>query len=181
MTDDQRFATRRPDVLSYQTDELAQEVSVCGALDASLWVATTGTDADFVVKLVDVYPSDYVDPEPRPGSPHMGGYQQLVRGEIMRGRFRASFEAPQPFKPGEPAQVKISIPDACHAFRAGHRIMVQVQSSWFPLADRNPQTFVDVYKASESDFRAQTHTVFRAPGKASSLAVMIRGAVPTTM
>ncbi|HEY8078362.1 MAG TPA: CocE/NonD family hydrolase [Labilithrix sp.] len=176
MTGDQRFASRRPDVLSYETGELDQDVTVCGTIEASLVVATTGTDADFVVKLVDVYPSDYPNPEPNPQNVHMGGYQQLVRGEIMRGRFRQSYDAPRAFTPGEPTPVKLSLPDTCHVFRARHRMMVQVQSSWFPLVDRNPQTFVDIYKATAADFHAATHTVFRATDKASAITVMVRGA-----
>ena len=98
----------------------------------------------------------------------MGGYQQLVRGEVMRGKFRDSFEKPEPFKPGQPTQVRFTMPDVYHTFRAGHRIMVQVQSSWFPLVDRNPQTFVDIYRATESDFRAATHRVFRTKDRPST-------------
>jgi uncharacterized protein len=173
MTDDQRFAARRPDVLVYSTDELDADVVFCGPMEANLWVSTTGTDADFVVKLVDQYPQDVADPDPNPTGLKMGGYQQLVRAEIMRGKFRTSFEKPEPFKPGEPALVKFGLPDTCHAFRAGHRIMVQVQSSWFPLADRNPQTFTDIYKATDADFKAATHRVFRVPNKASSVKVTI--------
>jgi putative CocE/NonD family hydrolase len=176
MTDDQRFASRRPDVVTYQTAELDADVTMAGPIEASLVVATTGTDADFVVKLVDVYPSDYANPDPNPGGAWMGGYQQLVRAEVMRGRFRQSYETPRPFTPGEPTPVKLTLPDACHVFRAGHRIMVQVQSSWFPLVDRNPQTFVDIYKATEADFRVATHTLFRSAEKASSITLPVRGA-----
>jgi uncharacterized protein len=179
MIDDQRFASRRPDVLVYATAELDSDVTLAGPLQASLWVSTTGTDADFVVKLVDVYPQDHADPEPNPGGVRMGGYQQLVRAEVMRGKYRTSLEKPEPFKPGEPTQVKLSLPDASHTFRSGHRIMVQIQSSWFPLVDRNPQTFTDVYKAKESDFRTATHRVYRTQAKPSGLEVMLtRGAVP---
>jgi putative CocE/NonD family hydrolase len=151
MSDDQRFASRRPDVLVYATADLESDVTFAGPLEASLWVATTGTDADFVVKLVDVYPQDVAPPDPNPSGVTLGGYQQLVRGEVMRGKFRTSFEKPEPFKPNEPALVRFAVPDVCHTFRAGHRIMVQVQSSWFPLVDRNPQTFVDINKATEAD------------------------------
>jgi uncharacterized protein len=109
----------------------------------------------------------------------MGGYQRLVRAEIMRGKFRDSYETPAPFKPGEPTRVKLRLPDVLHTFRAGHRIMVQVQSSWFPLVDRNPQTFVDIYSAKESDFVSATHRVFRAGDKASGIIVpVLRGALP---
>jgi len=173
MTDDQRFASRRPDVVSFSTPVLASDVVVCGAIEASLWVTVTGTDADFVVKLVDVYPSDYPDPDPNPSGVKMGGYQQLVRAEIMRGKFRESFERPAPFKPGEPTLVRFGLPDTCHAFRRGHKLMVQVQSSWFPLVDRNPQTFVDVYKAQESDFKAATHRVLRGGERGSSVRLAV--------
>lgn len=170
MTADQRFAARRTDVVVLSTGELAADVSLAGPIEASLWVTTTGTDADFVVKLVDVHPQD---------SEELGGYQQLVRGEIMRGRFRNGFEKPEPFRPNEPALVRFTLPDVAHTFRSGHRIMVQIQSSWFPLADRNPQTFVDIAKATEADFRAATHRILVAPDKPSSVAVTVaRGALP---
>ena len=180
MSDDQRFATRRPDVLTFATGELDADVSFAGPLEARLWVSTTGTDADFVVKLVDAYPQDHADPEPNPSGVHMGGYQQLVRGEVMRGRFRDSFEKPAPFEPGKPVLVHFALPDVGHTFRTGHRILVQVQSSWFPLVDRNPQTFVpDIAQATTADFRAATHRVYRTPDKASVLEVMIvRGTLP---
>ncbi|QUS47053.1 CocE/NonD family hydrolase C-terminal non-catalytic domain-containing protein [Salmonella enterica] len=109
----------------------------------------------------------------------MGGYQQLVRAEVMRGKFRDSFEKPSPFEPGKPVLVKFTLPDVAHTFRAGHRIVVQVQSSWFPLVDRNPQTFTDIAKATEADFHAATHRVYRTPEMASSLDVtLVRGALP---
>jgi len=178
MTEDQRFASRRPDVLTYATGELEGDVTLGGPMEASLWVSTTGTDADFVVKLVDVYPQDYPDPTPNPAGVHMGGYQQLVRGEVMRGKFRTSFEKPVPFKPGEPVLVRFSIPDTLHTFRSGHRIMVQVQSTWFPLVDRNPQTFTDIYRATNADFHTATHRVYRTPAMASGIKVgLLRGAI----
>ncbi|MBX3192582.1 MAG: CocE/NonD family hydrolase [Labilithrix sp.] len=183
MSDDQRFAARRTDVLVFQTPELDADVSLAGPLEAKLWVSTTGTDADFIVKLVDVYPADYADPDPLPNAPptqvRMAGYQQLVRGEVMRGKFRNSFEKPEPFVPGEPALVRFTLPDVAHTFRTGHRIMVQVQSSWFPLVDRNPQTFTDIYRATAADFRAAMHRVYRQPDKTSSLEVtLVRGVLP---
>jgi putative CocE/NonD family hydrolase len=179
MTEDQRFAGRRPDVLVYSTGDLDSDVTLSGPLEASLWVSTTGTDADFVVKLIDVWPQDAPDPEPNPTNVHLGGYEQLVRGEIMRGRFRSSFDRPEPFKPNEPALVRYTLPDLSHTFRTGHRIMVQVQSSWFPLADRNPQTFVDISRATEADFRSATHRVYRTKDRPSGLKVMLqRGALP---
>ena len=170
MSDDQRFAARRPDVLVMSTGDLDADVSLAGPLEAKLWVSTTGTDADFVVKLVDVYPQDHAE---------LGGYQQLVRAEVMRGKFRESFERPIAFEPGKPALVRFTLPDIAHTFRSGHRIMVQVQSSWFPLVDRNPQTFTDIYKATEADFKAATHRVYRTPAQASSLEVtLLRGKLP---
>jgi uncharacterized protein len=179
MTSDQRFASRRPDVLVYQTEPLEDDVTMTGPLEASLYVSVTGTDADFVVKLVDVYPENTTDPEPNPGRVKMGGYQALVRGDVMRGKFRSRMEEPEPFKPGEPTLVRFTLPDTSHSFRSGHRIMVQIQSSWFPLMDRNPQTFVDIYRATEADFHAATHRVYRTPDKASSLRVLLtRGALP---
>jgi len=179
MIEDQRFASRRPDVLTYETGELESDVTFGGPLEASLWVSTTGSDADFVVKIVDVYPQDYPDPTPNPSGAHMGGFQQLVRAEVMRGKFRTSFEKPVAFKPGEPALVRFSIPDTLHTFRSGHRIMIQVQSSWFPLVDRNPQTFTDIYRATDADFHAATHRVYHTPGMASGLKIsLLRGRLP---
>lgn len=161
MTADQRFAARRPDVLVYQTPPLEEAVTVAGPIDVELHVSTTGTDSDWVVKVIDVYPSDYPDPRPNPREVKLGGYQQLLRGDAMRGKFRESFEKPVPFEPGKPARVRFRMQDVYHTFRPGHRIMVQVQSTWFPLADRNPQTFVDIYKAKESDYRKATQRVYR--------------------
>ena len=136
MVADQRFAAGRPDVLCFTTEPLA------GGIRAVLQAAISTTDADFVVKLIDVWPDNTEYP----------GYQMLVRGDIMRGRYRRSFSAPEPFTPGEPTEVAFTMPDIAHTFRKGHRIMVQVQSSWFPLADRNPQQFVDIYRCAASDF-----------------------------
>lgn len=174
MTADQRFASRRPDVVTYQTAPLDADVHLAGPIEASLWVSVTGTDADFVVKVVDVYPHDYPEPEGKPGAPRMAGYQQLVRAEVLRGKFRESLASPKPFTPGEPTLVKVTLPDVAHAFRRGHRMMIQVQSSWFPLVDRNPQTFCDIYAAKPADFKVATHTLHRAPGRASSVRVLTR-------
>lgn len=179
MSGDQRFAARRPDVLVYATGPLERDVTLAGPLEASLWVSTSSTDADFVVKLIDVYPPDHADPDPNPTGVRLGGYQQLVRGEIMRGKFRGSLEAPEPFEPGEPTLVHFALPDVCHSFRTGHRIMVQVQSSWFPLADRNPQIFTDIYQAKATDFRAATHQLFRTAATPSALAVTLAPGSPT--
>jgi putative CocE/NonD family hydrolase len=171
MTADQRFAARRPDVLVYATDVLPDDVTIAGPIVADLVVSTTGTDADWVVKLIDVYPDDYPDAKadssdtaparPDPNEVKMGGYQQLVRGDVMRGKFRESYESPKPFAPGEATPVHFALADVCHTFRSGHRIMVQVQSSWFPLVDRNPQVFEDIYTAKPEDFHKATHHVHR--------------------
>jgi hypothetical protein len=173
MTDDQRFASYRPDVLVYQTEPLTEDRTFAGPFTASLFVSVTGTDADFVVKLIDVYPDDYPDPNPNPKQIRMGGYQALVRGEPFRGRFRNSFSKPEPFEPGRLAKVEFELPDVYHTFRRDHRIMVQVQSSWFPLVDRNPQKFVDIYNARESDFTKATHRVYRGSANASNLKVRV--------
>jgi hypothetical protein len=160
MTVDQRFASTRPDVLVYQTGPLENDVTITGPIAPALRVSTTGTDSDFVVKLIDVYPSDYPDPEPNPAHVVMGGYQQLVRGEPFRGKFRKSMAKPEPFTPGKPDTIEFKMPDVCHTFREGHRIMVQIQSSWFPLTDRNPQVFIDIPKAKSSDFKKATERVY---------------------
>jgi putative CocE/NonD family hydrolase len=171
MVDDQRFASRRPDVLVYQTEPLTDDVTAAGPITVGLSVSTTGTDADWVVKLVDVYSDDYpIQPgewtkaapwdEP-PTRSKMGGYQQLVRGEPFRGKFRRGYERPEPFAPGQVEKVEFAMPDVFHTFRRGHRIMVQVQSSWFPLVNLNPQTFVNVNEAAEGDYRKATQRVWR--------------------
>ena len=160
-------------MLTYATARLDDDVVLSGPLEASLWVSTTGTDADFVVKLIDVYSDDYPDPEPNPTGLSMAGYEQLVRGEVFRGKFRNGFDKPEPFKPGEPALVRFTLPDVNHAFRIGHKIMVQIQSSWFPLVDRNPQTFCDINAAEEKDFQEATIKVFHAKEHASSLSVRV--------
>jgi hypothetical protein len=173
MTADQRFAGRRPDVLVYQTPELTDDLTLAGPIDVELHVSTTGTDADWVVKVIDVFPADYPDPDPNPSGVKMGGYQMLIRGEPFRGKFRNGFDKPEAFEPGKPAVVKFSMPDVCHTFRPGHRLMVQVQSTWFPLVDRNPQTFCDIYAATEKDFVKATHKVHRDGNKPSGITVRV--------
>ena len=156
MTDDQRFAARRPDVLVYQTPPLENDLVIAGPLDVDLWVSTTGTDADFIVKLIDVFPNAS-DAAAQPN------YQMLLRSEVFRGRYRNSFENPEPFVPGEPARLKFELLDVLHRFQKGHRLMVQIQSTWFPLVDRNPQKFVpNIYFAKPDDFQRATHRVFRS-------------------
>jgi putative CocE/NonD family hydrolase len=172
MTEDQRFAARRPDVLVYQTEPLAADLTLAGPLEADLWVSTTGTDADWVVKLIDVQPDAKREPESE--EVDRRGQQILVRGEPFRGRFRQSYEKPVAFVPGEPARVKFKINDVFHTFPKGHRVMIQVQSSWFPFIDRNPQTFVpNIFAAEEKDFVKATHRVYRTSDKPSGLVVNV--------
>ncbi|MDA1013556.1 MAG: CocE/NonD family hydrolase [Planctomycetota bacterium] len=173
MIADQRFAARRPDVLVYQTVELAEDVTLVGPIEVELTVSTSGTDSDWIVKLIDVYPDDYPDAKVNPKEVRMGGYQQLVRGDVIRGKFRKSFEKPEPFEPGQPSLVRFTMPDTYHCFRSGHRIMVQVQSSWFPLVDRNPQKFCDIFQAKAADYQSATQRVFRSPKTASRLTVRV--------
>jgi putative CocE/NonD family hydrolase len=173
MIQDQRFASRRPDVLVYTSPVLEKDVRVAGPIEVELHVATSGTDSDWIVKVIDVFPDDYDDPNPNPTGVRMGGYQMLVRGEPFRGKFRNSFSKPEAFKPNEPTVVKFTMPDVGHSFRQGHRIMVQVQSSWFPLIDRNPQTFCDIYSAQESDFHKATQRVYNAGDRASKVTLRV--------
>src|SRR5260221_523736 len=155
--EDHRFAATRPDVLVYETEPLDEDLTLAGPLQATLHVSTTGTDADWVVKLVDVYPGDFPNPDPNPAGVKLGGYQQLVRGDVFRGKFRNSFQQPEPFEPGKVTKIEFTMPDVCHCFRRGHRVVVQVQSSWFPLVDRNPQTFVNIPTAKPEDLRVSIH------------------------
>jgi putative CocE/NonD family hydrolase len=180
MVSDQRFAATRPDVLVYQSEVLDEDVTIAGPVTPKLFVSTTGTDADWVVKLIDVYPQEYPGGEGRqrgsdvpPPSLTLGGFQQLVRGNPLRGKFRNSFEKPEPFTPGKTEAISYHLGDVNHTFRRGHRIMVQVQSSWFPLVDLNPQTFTSIPKAKPEDFRKATQRVYHAPDAASGLQVLV--------
>jgi uncharacterized protein len=163
MTDDQRFAARRPDVLVFQTEPLENDLTLAGPITADLMVAITGTDADFVVKLIDVFPDNFT--YEKDNGYVINGYQMLVRGEVMRGKFRNSFEKPEAFVPNKPTRVKYELPDVAHTFKKGHRLMIQVQSSWFPLVDRNPQQFMDIYQAKDSDFKKATIRVYHNDSK----------------
>jgi putative CocE/NonD family hydrolase len=166
--EDQRFVHQRPDVLSWVTDPLAEDVVLTGNIAAHLFASTTGTDADWVVKLIDVYPEDY-KPEPK-----MGGYQLMIVGDVLRGRFRRSFEKPEPIPANRVQEYGIDLHQTDHRFLKGHRIMVQVQSSWFPLIDRNPQTYVDnIFQAKESDYRPATQKIFRSAKYPSRLTLMV--------
>lgn len=160
ISDDQRFASARPDVLVYETEPFEQDVTISGPIIADLFVSTTGTDADWVVKVIDVFPDSTKNPNPNPNNVEMGGYQRLIRYEIMRGKFRNSFEKPEPFVPNEVTEVKIKLNDIDHTFLKDHKIMIQIQSSFFPLFDRNPQKFVDIYHAKDEDFQKAFHRVY---------------------
>jgi putative CocE/NonD family hydrolase len=173
MTDDQRFASRRPDVMVYQTDILTEDVTLTGPITADLFVSTTGTDADYIVKVIDVFPADTKNTSGEEIRVPLGGYQMLVRGEVFRGRYRNSFEKPEPFVPGKVTEIKYEIPDVAHTFKKGHRIMVQVQNSWFPLVDRNPQKFVNIYKSSDSDFQKATHRIYHDAKYPSKIKVTV--------
>ncbi|HZS05903.1 MAG TPA: CocE/NonD family hydrolase [Blastocatellia bacterium] len=171
MTEDQRFAATRPDVLVYTSDVLAEDLTVVGPVTADLFVSTSGTDSDFIVKLIDVFPNDAPGASPK-GVP-MGGFQMMVRGEPMRAKYRNSFERPEPMKPNQVTPISFSMPDVNHTFQKGHRVMVQIQSSWFPLVDRNPQKFVDIYSAAETDFQKATERVYRSGKFSSQLKVSV--------
>ena len=181
MVDDQRFGARRTDVLTYQTDPLDEDLTVAGPISPKLFISSTGTDSDFVVKLIDVYPDDFPDNEVAItnkrilGAPsvRMGGFEQLLRGWPMRAKFRNSWEKPEPLTPGKIAKLEFSAPDINHTFRKGHRIMVQIQSSWFPLIDRNPQTFVDIPNARPADFQKATERVFHQRDAASAIELVV--------
>jgi hypothetical protein len=182
MVDDQRFASSRPDVVTYETDPLTEDLTIAGPISPHLKVASSGTDSDFDVKLIDVYPDDYPDPDASLngnkrilGAPplHMGGYQQLLRGEPFRAKFRSSWEKPEPLTPGKQTAIDFTMPDLYHTFRRGHRIMVQVESSWFPLTDRNPQTFTDIPYAKPEDFRKATEQIFHQKDAASGVEVLV--------
>ncbi len=158
MVEDQRFVHQRPDVLSYETEPLAEDVTVAGSLTAKLFASTSGTDSDFIVRLIDVYPETYAK------DPSMRGYQLLISGEPMRARFRKSFEKPEPVKVNEVNEYTIDLHWSHHCFRKGHKIMVQVQSSWFPLIDRNPQKYVpNIFEAKDGDFQSAEQRVYRTP------------------
>ncbi len=172
MIDDQRFAARRPDVLVFQTEILNEDITLAGPVIANLVTSISTTDADFIVKLIDVFPDEFMDSAITHQYP-MGGFQMLVRGEVFRGRYRNSFEKPAPFVPNKIDRVKYELPDVAHTFKKGHRIMVQVQSSWFPLVDRNPQQFVNIYEAKENDFRKSLIRIFHDGTNASSVTLPV--------
>jgi|WetSurMetagenome_2_1015567.scaffolds.fasta_scaffold04373_2 uncharacterized protein len=173
MTDDQRFASRRPDVMVYKTDILKEDMTFTGPLKADLFVSTTGTDADWVVKLIDVFPSDIKEEPANDCKLPAGGYEMMVRGDIFRGKYRNSFENPEPFVPEKVTEVSFELTDIAHTFKKGHRIMIQIQNSWFPLVDRNPQKFVDIYKCSGQDFQKATQRIYHDSTYPSSIRVSL--------
>ncbi len=157
-------------MLTYQTAPLDHDITFAGSVRPSLSVSTSGTDSDWIVKLIDVYPDNYPEPARNASGVHMAGYQQLVRGEDMRGRFRESYEHPKAFTPNAVTRVEYVMPDINHTFLRGHRIMVQIQSTWFPLVDLNPQKFVpDIYKAKAADFQRATERVYHSPENSSRI------------
>jgi uncharacterized protein len=182
MVDDQRFASYRPDVLTYVSDPLEEDLTIAGPISPKLKVASSSTDSDFDVKLIDVYPDNYPDPT-ETGAPnkrvldappvHMGGYQQLLRGEPFRAKFRNSWEKPEPLVPEKVTDINFTMPDLFHTFRRGHRIMVQVQSSWFPLTDRNPQIFIDIPNTPPEQFTKATEQVIHQKDAASGVEVLV--------
>ena len=180
MTDDQRFASRRPDVLTFQTDTLTENITVTGNVIANILTSISTTDADFVVKIIDVFPDNlsyndidiYAEKDPEKKYP-MGGYQMLVRAEIFRGRYRKSYENPEAFIPGKIENVKFELPPIAHQFKKGHRIMVQIQSSWFPLVDRNPQKYVNIYNCAEKDFIKSNIRVYHDAVNSSSVVLPV--------
>ncbi len=168
MVEDQRFAHQRPDVLSWETEPLKEDVAVAGNLTAKLFASTTGSDCDWIVKLIDVYPERY------PKEPTMGGFQLMVAGEVFRARYRRSFEKPEPVVPGQVTEYTIDLHANHHCFRKGHKIMVQVQSTWFPLIDRNPQKYVpNIFEAKDADFQVARQRVWRSPRFASHVVLPV--------
>jgi putative CocE/NonD family hydrolase len=161
MTDDQRFASRRPDVLTFETEILENDITFAGDIIAKLKVSTTGTAADWIVKVIDVFPSDTKNTEDVQDHLKLSNYHMMVRSEVLRGRFRNSMTTPEPFVPNEKTAVDIKLQDVFHTFKKGHKIQVQVQSTFFPYIDANPQTYVaNIFEAKEEDFKKQTHKVF---------------------
>jgi putative CocE/NonD family hydrolase len=172
MVEDQRFAGARPDVMVYETEILTDDLTLSGSIVADLYVSTTGTDADFVVKVIDVFPDDFPEleaDEDKYMDVPMAGYQMMVRGEVIRGKYRNSYENPEAFKSGKVTQVKFTLPDITHTFKQGHKMMIQIQSSWFPLVDRNTQQFLNIYKAKDEDYIKATHKIYTSDQYPSSI------------
>lgn len=177
MVEDQRFAARRPDVLVYQTGALDSAITVAGPLDVDFRVSTSGTDCDWIVKVIDVFPDSGEGDTPRARNA-TGGYEMLVRGDVLRGKFRRSMSRPEPFVPGAVTPIRYRMNDVFHTFRPGHRIMIQVQSTWFPMIDRNPGRFMDIWKATGADFRKTTQRVFRSAEYPSHVVLPVMTGAP---
>ena len=176
LVQDQRFVDNRPDVLTWQIDELKEDVTLAGQVTAKLFASTTGSDADWIVKLIDVYPEKY------PEKWQLAGYELMIADEVFRGRFRNSFEKPEPIQPGVVTPFKVDLHTANHVFKKGHRIMVQVHRTWFPIIDRNPQTFVpNIFEAQESDYQKATQRIYRSKRFPSSVEISVVpvGAAPS--
>ena len=173
MTADQRFVTTRPDVLTYQTDVLSEDLTLTGNIWANLKVSTTGTDADWIVKVIDVYPDSTKNTSFTGQNVQLSHYEQMVRSEAMRGKYRNSFSKPEPFVPGKVTPVNFELQDVLHTFKKGHRLMVQIQSTWFPLIDRNPQKFMNVMQATPADFQKATMKVYTSKTEPSFLKVRV--------
>jgi len=176
MVEDQRFVAGRSDVLVYETAPLSENLTIAGPIETTLHVATTGSDGDWVMKVIDVYPGNAPDPQPNPDNVRMGHFQMLLAGDILRAKFRNSMSAPEPMVPNQPTTLTFALGDKYHTFLKGHRLMVQIQSSWFPMFDRNPQTFVDIYHAKDEDYRRATHTVFRSASMPSHITLPVLAA-----
>ncbi|SEI73876.1 hypothetical protein SAMN05216327_103518 [Dyadobacter sp. SG02] len=178
MAEDQRFASKRPDVLSFQTDSLTEDLTLTGEIAANLMVSMTGSDADFIVKVIDVWPAGSTVRAAKDGEKpvDMSGYQQMVRAEVLRGKFRNSFSKPEPFVKDKIEKVTVKLNEVAHTFKKGHRVMVQIQSSWFPLVDRNPQKFINIFEASETDFQKSNITIYHNAKNHSSITLpVVRG------
>ena len=173
MLDDQTWASKRKDVVTFTGPTITSDLTVAGPVDVDFWVTTSGTDGDFVVKLIDVYPASELSKTRTDTS--MANYQMLVRGDVMRGKFRNSFEKPEPFVPGQPTRVHFKMNDVLHTFRYGHKVMIQVQSNWFPLVDRNPNKFIDIYSAKDSDYEKATISLLFGPSHASKVSIGVLG------
>jgi len=174
MVEDQRFASRRPDVLVYVSEPLQEDLTIAGSIGVHLVASTSGTDADFIVKVIDVYPNDSKDPKENPQNIKMGGYQMLLRGDPIRAKFRNSLEKPEPMVPNQATKLNFDLTDAFHTFKKGHRIMVQVQGSWFPMLDINPGKFMDLYNDSkESDYQKNTQRIYRSNTEKSFISLQV--------
>jgi len=173
LVEDQRFAEKFPEVVSFKSDVLTEDMTITGRIKANLFVSTTGTDADFIVKLIDVLPDDEPNPNPNPRNFQMAGFERMVRAEVFRGKFRNSYEKPQPFTPGKIEKISFDLNEVDHVFKKGHRIMVQVQSTWFPIIDRNPQKFMKIPDANENDFQKSTIRIYHDASNASNIVLPV--------